>query len=239
MNYPESPSSLKCDQCGAVNRPENKFCKRCGASLATLEVCPQCGNKLEADAIFCPQCRTQIKGQKEISTPTLTVRRLPLGLEILIVFGALGAAFYFFSSVMAFYASTIFGGYSEVSGMMTAAGMIWLLAAIFLAVVSWGLWNLKEWARKALIINALMALIAAFFNIILGLLSLIYSIIILWYVFRPHIRTLFQVGRISPMETPTSRIYTVEQVCPSCGKKAKFGAKFCVKCGSKLREVEE
>lgn len=239
MNDPESPSSLKCDQCGAANRPENKFCKKCGASLSTLEVCPQCGNKLEADAIFCPQCRTQIKEQKGISTP-LTVRRLPLGLEILIVFGALGAAYYFFSGVMAFYASsTVFGGYSEVSGMITAVGMIWLLAAIFLAIVSWGLWNLKEWARKALMINAVLALIGAFFSIVPGLLGLIYSIIILWYISRPHVKTLFQVGRISPIETPASRIYTVKQVCPSCGKKTKFGAKFCVKCGAKLKEVEE
>ena len=230
---------LICKSCGTVNPPDSKFCKKCGASLETLKTCPQCGSKLDPDAVFCPKCGFRVKKESMVSAPSLAIKRLPLGLEILIVFGALGAAYYFFSSIMAFYAAnTIFKYYSEASRWMSTLGIIWLLLAMFLAATSWGLWNLKEWARKALIVSALLGIVGAIFDIIPGLLGLVYSIVILWYISRPHIKLLFKTGRITG-KMPATVITKVKRICPSCGAEAKPNAKFCVKCGAKLEEVEE
>ena len=235
MTTPQSSSGSQiCKNCGSINSTGSKFCKKCGASLQILEACPQCGKELDPDAVFCPQCRAKVGEEMEVLPRPISVRRLPLGLEILIVFGGLGAAFYFYSAIMVFYATALF---PIDPGFLSLIGALWLLVAAFLAVVSWGLWNLKEWARKALLVNCVLSIFGAFFEIILGLLALIYSIIILWYISRAHIRTLFQVGRVSPIEAPGLRAQIPRYVCPSCGKKGKPGAKFCVKCGTKLEEV--
>ncbi len=44
-----------CPQCGAVNRPEARFCKVCRAPLPAA-ACPTCGEPLRAGARFCRRC---------------------------------------------------------------------------------------------------------------------------------------------------------------------------------------
>lgn len=236
----ETKSEQLCRHCGTPNPITSKFCKRCGRSLSTLEACPQCGSKLDPEAIFCQECGFRIEKQ-EITPTTPVMKRLPLGLEILIVFGALGAGYYFFSGAMLFHGMGIVGGIisPDLRSQLTLVGALWLLLGAFLAVVSWGLWHLKEWARKLLIINALLAMVGAFFDIIPGLLGLIYSAIILWYITRRHIKILFETGRVSGIETPLPVISMVRRACPSCGRIGKPGAKFCVKCGVELKEMKE
>src|SRR5262245_10391940 len=43
-----------CSRCREENREEARFCRACGASLATL--CPSCGANVEAESKFCDRC---------------------------------------------------------------------------------------------------------------------------------------------------------------------------------------
>jgi class 3 adenylate cyclase/tetratricopeptide (TPR) repeat protein len=43
-----------CSSCGSENRPDRKFCLRCGQGLAAR--CPECGAANEPDAGFCGEC---------------------------------------------------------------------------------------------------------------------------------------------------------------------------------------
>lgn len=44
----------RCPQCGAPARADDRFCRRCGASLA--QRCPGCGAPYESGDRFCVQC---------------------------------------------------------------------------------------------------------------------------------------------------------------------------------------
>jgi predicted nucleic acid-binding Zn ribbon protein len=59
-----------CAQCGAVLRPNAKFCSKCGATITapkpTAPVsasCPNCGQPLKPGAKFCSKCGAVISGQ--------------------------------------------------------------------------------------------------------------------------------------------------------------------------------
>lgn len=54
---------MKCSKCGFENRPEARFCKRCGQSLQAETapptagtICPACGATAKPEARFCPRC---------------------------------------------------------------------------------------------------------------------------------------------------------------------------------------
>jgi hypothetical protein len=45
---------MRCHKCDTENEATAKFCKGCGAALATL--CPGCGQRNDPDARFCSSC---------------------------------------------------------------------------------------------------------------------------------------------------------------------------------------
>ena len=47
-----------CPECGK-EVPQGKFCSECGCKLAK-NVCPKCGNEIEANTKFCPECGEKI-----------------------------------------------------------------------------------------------------------------------------------------------------------------------------------
>lgn len=236
-------SSQTCTNCGTVNIGRGKFCKKCGAKLGILEVCPKCGNNLDSDSEFCEQCGFQIRKQTATAppppplTPVAPFRRLPFGLEILIVLGLLGAAYYFFSSLMVIYgANTLLLGSSIYSQLVTA-GALWALVGVYLAIVSIGLWKLRKWARTALILQVLLVIVGTYFNPVSGILGLFYCLLILWYLYQPHIKLLFETGQVRSMVASATVVSMVGLVCPKCGSGGRVGTMFCVKCGTKLPEA--
>jgi riboflavin transporter FmnP len=198
----ESTENSRCGNCGTSNPSKNKFCKKCGATLIAMEKCPQCGNSLDKDSEFCPECGYKLKQQQGLPQVNPGIRKLPLGLEIMIVLGLLGAAIFLFSSMMGFYTSSIASGYGySISGDLALAGFIWGFIGLYLLAVSWGLWKLKEWSRKVLMFQALLGIIVVFFEPIPGLASLVYSVVVLWYINQPTIKGLFQTGQVSSVGT--------------------------------------
>ncbi len=52
---------LHCPSCGAVVRPEDKFCWNCGTRLVFKYYCPNCGAEVSSEDKFCRQCGHRLK----------------------------------------------------------------------------------------------------------------------------------------------------------------------------------
>ncbi|MFA5897025.1 MAG: zinc-ribbon domain-containing protein [Thermoplasmata archaeon] len=51
---------IACPSCGAPLKPDDTFCRKCGAKVV-LTACPNCRAELLADDIFCRKCGTRIE----------------------------------------------------------------------------------------------------------------------------------------------------------------------------------
>lgn len=72
---------MKCPQCGFENRPNARFCKKCGHNLQAEEeplvrsqtsnstVCPFCGGTIKPNARFCPRCGEKLSDEA-FTSPT-------------------------------------------------------------------------------------------------------------------------------------------------------------------------
>ncbi|MCW3994867.1 MAG: zinc ribbon domain-containing protein [Candidatus Bathyarchaeota archaeon] len=184
--------------CGTINPPKNKFCVRCGNRLIIPQSCPKCGTQLEREIDYCPECGLEINTLRTPNPPppppltTSVIKRLPFGLELLVAFAAIGALFYFASAVMAFWFSGAIIGRYMVSPDVAWLGVLWLAISFMEVTLAYGLWKLKEWARKTLIVLFVAGIIGAVSNPIYGITSIVYNCIVLWYLNTPKIRLLFQ-----------------------------------------------
>lgn len=72
-----------------------------------------------------------------------------------------------------------------VDSILIVIGLIAFIIGILYLITGWGLWALKPWARIIAIVLAIISL----FNFPVGT---IIGIIILWYLFKPEIKEVFQ-----------------------------------------------
>lgn len=72
-----------------------------------------------------------------------------------------------------------------VDSILIVIGLIAFIIGILYLITGWGLWTLKPWARIIAIVLAIISL----FNFPVGT---IIGIIILWYLFKPEIKEVFQ-----------------------------------------------
>ncbi|MCK5553467.1 MAG: zinc ribbon domain-containing protein [Deltaproteobacteria bacterium] len=56
---------MKCRNCGAINRKDSKFCKKCGSSRNMNLACPRCHCDNLPDAYYCTQCGTRLSIQRK------------------------------------------------------------------------------------------------------------------------------------------------------------------------------
>ncbi len=54
------PVGSACPSCGASMKPEDTFCRKCGAKVV-LSNCPSCGASLLPDDVFCRKCGTRLQ----------------------------------------------------------------------------------------------------------------------------------------------------------------------------------
>lgn len=59
-NNESSGDSLECQNCGALNDKNNKFCVGCGSKLEQVKHCPNCNKTYEGDVKFCSNCGTKL-----------------------------------------------------------------------------------------------------------------------------------------------------------------------------------
>jgi uncharacterized membrane protein YvbJ len=54
------PGTIRCLFCGEGNRPDRRFCAKCGSPLG--QACPACGARNHPDERFCGACGTALTG---------------------------------------------------------------------------------------------------------------------------------------------------------------------------------
>ncbi len=80
-----------------------------------------------------------------------------------------------------------------------------LLFSILLAYAAWGLWSGRGWAWTLNVVLGVIGIVGDAVGIALGdvsyLVSLAVGLIIIWYLFRPHVKRFFAGEYVAPIST--------------------------------------
>ena len=68
-----SPGTIRCPSCGHANRPDRRFCAKCGARLG--DVCAACGTQNDPDENFCSHCGAALSAATALSAAAKPVVR--------------------------------------------------------------------------------------------------------------------------------------------------------------------
>lgn len=126
------------------------------------------------------------------------------GIGLLIAAGIFFAASDILSSTFTSTFGSLFG---IISGI---AGVTFLIAALIVILLSWGLWSGKNWARIIVIIFSILDILGSLgviiFNAASGIVLLIFYIIIVYYLTRPHVAAYFKhMMMVPPASQPMSK----------------------------------
>ncbi|MCL5788316.1 MAG: zinc-ribbon domain-containing protein [Candidatus Marsarchaeota archaeon] len=168
----------KCPSCGAENPAEAVFCANCGTRLQTQPQSPGQGQSQNQGQ---GQSWTQTQGSVYLGqqgAASATAKERPTGVTILAALWVLNALA---SLLPAFFAGFLFLSVGAFAGVF--GGLFVVLALIDLGI-AWGLYSGKGWARLVAIVFAIIGLLA--FPV-----GTVISIIILYYLTRPNVRSFF------------------------------------------------
>jgi hypothetical protein len=142
----------------------------------------------------------------------------PTGVTVLAVLDFIGAGFWLLLAVFGFVGATFLGAFisqmasSSGGGAMGAGigaavgiaiGIFALIGGALAALIGWGMWGLKDWARILQMVfagigacfQALGILIALthfrVFSLMWHLVFLAFNAAIIWYLIQPHVRAAF------------------------------------------------
>ena len=161
-----------------------------------MTFCPQCGSEVSDNSLFCPKCGKQLNELQQptqpvsISRPTgvtiLAVLQLISGIILVIVAIAIEA-------IANLGGSSLFGQFTAVLGGAITA--IILVLAAFAFIIAGALFSGKRWARTLVIILSIIDLIFEAVSIAggnaFGIAEIILDLIILYYMWRPHVIAYF------------------------------------------------
>ncbi|NQE45275.1 hypothetical protein C5S31_04535 [ANME-1 cluster archaeon GoMg2] len=170
--------------------------------------CPNCGAELSKDDIFCGSCGAKIDefGAVKSEKPTGTKRR-PTGVTIIAILNILGGIGGLIAGFgMMALSGDLFQYYlsDEVAALFGILGMLFIIIGFVDLVIGYGLWTLKRWARMAAIIMAIIGIVCSTGETILMMsvemgdnigsmiLSVLISVIIIWYLSKPEIEEVFE-----------------------------------------------
>jgi hypothetical protein len=141
----------------------------------------------------------------------------------------------------------------DISGILLLSGLFLgiLALAIFTAVVGTGLWQLRNWARRAAIVISSLLIVVNMGVFVNGLISgqvvIPYGIVlhglVLWVLTSMSARAVFEPMRTEP-DTPISEKELEKEqdinlktgmTCSNCGNAVLPKDRFCRKCGYALQ----
>jgi hypothetical protein len=89
-------------------------------------------------------------------------------------------------------------GYGAFSGVVTVFGGIAVVLGLFAIFVGWGLWSGKSWAWTLAVVlyilGALTSLVGLAGGSLGSIVPLILYALILWYLWKPHVKAYFGKG---------------------------------------------
>ena len=98
-------------------------------------------------------------------------------------------------------------GYGAYSGLVTVFGVVLVLLGIVALVDGWGLWSGKGWAWTLAVVLSILSIIFSLLGLLSGagpnIVNLIIDVLILWYLWRPHVKAFFGKGMSTSQPAPT------------------------------------
>jgi len=123
--------------------------------------------------------------------------RRPTGVTIIAVLEILGALVMLSICALALIAgeAAVGLGLGLLPGLVAVLGAVMLILAIVMLGVAWGLWTGKGWAWTLAVVFIVLGIIVGVAQMIAGgyhgILTLIIQVIIVYYLFRPNVKTYF------------------------------------------------
>ncbi|MGI0022153.1 MAG: zinc-ribbon domain-containing protein [Nitrososphaeraceae archaeon] len=163
-----------------------------------LVFCSSCGKEASSDENFCPSCGKPMKSEQASSSHEM---RRPTGITILgilqiisgIILAIAAAVFGALSGTMGDMMSGMMGEFMGALGGILAA-VLGILAAISF-LIAWALFSAKRWGRIIVIIFSIIDLVLEAVSIgggnVFAIAGIILDIIILYYMWRPHVIAYF------------------------------------------------
>ncbi|MCP3982038.1 MAG: hypothetical protein GY716_22260 [bacterium] len=149
--------------------------------MDSAENCPNCGLRVARRSAFCPDCGRPLAGDR--SGGALLRRPGPV---------TFFSVLYFVTALVSLPgipALILLAPDDKVGILLGIVGaFVVLVAAALHAVLGWGLWRLKGWARLVWIAEAGVGLVAFPFGTLI-------SAFVLFYLFRPGVKLLFSDAR--------------------------------------------
>ena len=180
----------------------------------------------------------------------LTSVSRPFGITLLAILHILQAVIYFVGGLAlvalgAFIRRGFFGTHRFLHGLVSVIGVVLVIVGLLYLGLAWGLWTGKGWAWTASLILAVLGIIFSIISLIWGgviaLLVLVLDAVIVYYLYRPNVRTFF--GEYKPATqapTTTQAVQTPapsaggSRSCPNCGAPVLVQDKFCAHCGKPI-----
>jgi hypothetical protein len=143
--------------------------------------CTHCGAKIEPNSKFCPSCGRATPlaaAQEKTTTAVVTPLSCPDGVTVIGILSIL-------AGIGTFILAAIAG----------AIGVILIPISIVHFVVAYGLLKGRPWAWTLTVIISIIAIVLNVLTIailsILSIISIIFEAIILYYLYRPHVKAYF------------------------------------------------
>jgi hypothetical protein len=100
------------------------------------------------------------------------------------------------------------------------------IIALIEFVMAWGLLGGKGWAWIITIVFSAISILMGMLSLPLGLVGIGINALIIYYLFRPHVKAFFGRGagpyEVPPIPPPPPEIVQQTQTCPRCGKPLKY-----------------
>jgi hypothetical protein len=126
----------------------------------------------------------------------------PTGITILAILGFIGGILALLGGALflAVASSGILSSYGMgmFSGFVSVFGGVIIVVGLFAIFVSWGMWSGKSWAWYLAVIlyaiGVVFGLVILIAGALTGIVSLLIEVLLLWYMFRPHVKAFFGIG---------------------------------------------
>ena len=132
----------------------------------------------------------------------------PTGVTVLAILELFGGIITILFGMAAIVSSTFLNpyGYAVVAGLAVASGGALVLFGVLAVVVGYGMWSGKGWSWTLAVVLYGLGVVFSLVYIAVGLwsniLALAIDLLILWYLWRPHVKAYFGKRQPVPVTTP-------------------------------------